>query len=84
MPQFHIKINQYDGFLRKYKLVGPTEWKIDITPELEDAGTFDEDDYVLHLVEHWFPGDVELFPIGEESLSEPMEDVPKVFLEEWI
>ena len=85
MPQFHIKIPQYNVYLRKYKLVSPTECKIVITEDFEEAGSFDSDDYILQMLKEYnvelLPSALEDFPPVEEIVPKQKETIP---VEVWI
>ena len=51
-----IKIQCQDGefYLERYKVIGPNQYKIDLSDSPEDAGDFDADDYIRELCNYWF------------------------------
>lgn len=66
-----IKINDLDSFLSRYKLVSQDQFKVTLTPDFEDGGLFDEDDYIILLCRYWFD-DIEIMPAG---WREPIEEI---------
>ena len=41
-------------WLVKYKIVGHNQYQISLSPDLEDAGEFDDNDYIKELCQYWF------------------------------
>ena len=53
-----IKIPNYEDkgvyYLESYKIVGPNQFRVSLSIHSEDAGEFDEDDYIKELCKYWF------------------------------
>ena len=41
-------------WLEKYILVGFNQYRISLSSNREDAGDFDDDDYIKELCQYWF------------------------------
>ena len=80
MNQYQVKIPEHNAYLARYKAVTPGQFVIDLNIDPEEAGRFDEDDYILELCRKSFPH-VIISPCGmrddPEMLSLEKEKPPQ-------
>ena len=83
MKRYRIRVEDHNSYLARYKVVLPGQFEIFLNEDIEAAGCFDEDDFIIGLCKKNFKKVIlETFPDSDGTSSPAEESVPTAF--DWV